>query len=446
MGVEERLSIQGKPLQEVIPLLTEISDQLVRQVQDEILTPWTREMYIDERRGRVTESRIQLLEKASDTLELEPIMNRDAIVDVFIKSEFLLKPGVPRIIMPTSDRYLVELGRYIGPVEKLLNTLEMFYEHTTKGLTYLGMGRVFKNLVDKCAEPVAYSIDFSKFDAHVSKELMEIEHSVYKRLLPDPYFNRLLAMQYTMKGKTTFGKFIRTAGRASGCPNTTLGNTLINIFVHEAIKRSRQVTSANYICIGDDALVITEVNDREWPEDAYKDYGLKVKLIKTTIAMAEYCSGNFMPIGDNNFTFVRTFNRMLRKLPKTILNLSKDEAAKMWHDKLHADLSLMPKVPLLSMLLYVNHANTKCSKLELTNLSWIRRVIVDVTTLPEQIVIDPVSREWFYEVYGLSPYEQIAAESEIARTGWTSWLTEISADETTAEELTIFTGAEPGVC
>lgn len=410
--------------------------ELVSQVWDPILEPWTVQRYIDERRGRVTESRIHLLEKAADTLGVLPITIQDATVDVFIKKELLLKPGVPRIIMPTSDRYLIELGRYIGPVENLISKLQFFTEHTTKGMTYLGMGESFKRMVNACVEPIAYSIDFSKFDAHISRELMEIEHTVYKKLINDPYFESLLNMQFKMVGKTTFAKFVRIAGRASGCPNTTLGNTLVNIFVHESIKRRYNIQSANYLCIGDDALVIAEMLDKDWPVDAYRDYGLQVKLDKVPITHAEYCSGNFMPIEGGNYTFVRTFNRMLRKLPKTVVQCNKQQAIKLWHDKLHADLCLMPKVPILSELLRHHHNKLECSKLLLTNLSWTRRLNLDVHDLPREISVDMCSRLWFEEVYGLSPAQQLAVERCIRQTGWAEWLTEISADMTTAEDLT----------
>lgn len=410
--------------------LTGIAQEMVETLTA-VMEPWTIQRYLDERRGRVSEARVRMLESAGESLLDFPITELDAKISVFVKKEMLLKPSIPRVIMPTSDRYLVELGRYISALEEGISQSKWFAGRTTKGMTYAEMGAIFNKLVKELADPVCYCIDFSKYDAHVSVELMKIEHDIYLKMLPDDHLRYLLSLQLNMRGRSAFALFSRTGGRASGCPNTTIGNTIINILVHEDLSRQYTNKSVRYLCMGDDAIVLAERFVSIWPSNAYEAYGLKGKMEQKEIELAEYCSGHFMKT-ESGYTFVRELNRMLRKLPKTVKQLGTDEYPKMAHAKLHADLCLMPSYPIVSVLLKHWHDKHKCKdNLNMEYLSWTRRHVNYAAKVPE-VSIDPVSRNWFYVVYGLSPKEQTNIESVIMTKGWHTWLTEMTEDKTTA--------------
>lgn len=426
-GLSRRLSQTGKitdPM--VLDDLYLICEKLFESLRIDPVEPWTIEEYLDERKGRVTAGRMNQLIKAADTLRDSLIVEHDARIEVFIKKELLLKPGIPRIIMPTSDRYLIELARFIGPIEKRLCESKWFTKRTSKGMTYLELGYAFNSLVTKFVDPVCYCVDFSKYDAHVGAELLQLEHYIYNRILPSTYMAYLLSFQTVMKGRVKFGNFKRTAGRASGCPNTTLGNTLLSILVHESLKRRYNAHSAMFLCIGDDSLIIAERMGQFWPDSAYEEYGLKAKIIPTEIAGAQYCSGLFMPT-DDGFCFVREANRMLRKLPRTVDHKSEEQFKKLMHDKLHADLILMPKYPIISVLLFYWHSKYECGSIDLSNLSWTRRNL-QYGSVPEQVKIDHTSRLWFEKVYDISPVEQQVIEKSILETGWHPTLTQLTRD------------------
>merc|ERR1712007_220615 len=130
--------------------------------------------------------------------------------------------------------------------------------------------------------------------------------------------------------------------------------------------------------------------------------------------------------------FVRSVNKMLRKLPCTIQDVKGKSADKLMHDKLHADLVLMPRYPIVTELLRYWHGKYSCTKINFHNVGYMRRNIIH----DEQIVcmkIDDVSREWFHRAYGIPPCLQVDIENHIRRTGWHEVLTTLCVDETTIE-------------
>jgi hypothetical protein len=134
-----------------------------------------------------------------------------------------------------------------------------------KGYNAVGTASCLRDMWLEFTNPVALSLDASRFDQHVSREALEWEHSVYNRVYHNTELAGLLKWQLHNTGyvRTADGGVFRYSVegcRMSGDMNTALGNCLIMCaLVHEwARTRGVRVRLANN---GDDCSVIMESSD-----------------------------------------------------------------------------------------------------------------------------------------------------------------------------------------
>jgi len=190
--------------------------------------------------ARYTGSKRRAYEQALRSLGDVELHGGDARVEVFVKAEktpFGLKKGVdPRIICARSKRYNIKLLQYLVPVERLL--------YHVRGETWWGVPRtrIFAkglNLKERAEllerkfrhfeRPLVVELDCSRFDGHVDREMLRLEHRFYLSLFSgDRDLARLLEMQLRTKGKSMNGVMFAMDGkRATGDPNTGCGNSLL---------------------------------------------------------------------------------------------------------------------------------------------------------------------------------------------------------------------------
>lgn len=373
------------------------------------------------------EARKEMLRKAKASLESRPIRVSDSYVQMFVKVEKLLKPAMPRAIQPTSDRYLVTLGPFISSIEKVLTKRHDFL---TKGLDYSRLGELYSSKLSRFACPVVLEVDFSKFDAHVDTRLLALEHAVYRRYCTSPVLAQLLSWQLETKGSSRYGwEYKRSGGRCSGHPNTSIGNALLHSSMHLAIARMTEIT-VELMVDGDDGMVIMEVGDaNRWPMQWYEMFGFTIEWKWATPAEASYCSGHFMDINTpegQSKIFVRSLGKAIAKIPWAIGLLTERQKEERAHDVLHADLALMPAVPVLSTLLDYWHRLYKCTIVKKHALRWgLRQMEIEVPHSAASREPDSVSRDWFQKVYGLAPCEQVLVESVVRHHGWHDWLNNV---------------------
>lgn len=379
------------------------------------------------RKGYTEGRRAELL-KVCDQLDVCHELLDDHVIKLFIKKEVLLKPSAPRAIQPTSDRYLIKLGRYLAPIDKRIvfdNQLLI-----TKGHDYVTLGRVFGGHLEHFADPVVVEVDFVKFDAHVPRELLEIEFKAYLAFNGSEEFSALLSKQLETKGRAPMIRYHKIGGRNSGCPNTSIGNCMANAAMQLTIAESLGAF-VRVMVDGDDSLVLIErAQSKLWAPELYTKYGFEAKLKICEIWEASYCSGNFMPT-NAGYVFVRALPRALRKLPWSLNVDSKTAADHRAHDKLHADLHLMPAVPVFSVLLDHWHSKYKCRAPESAMLSYRTRSIESDFETASLGEIQDVSRNWFSRVYGKTKTEQLMIEQSIRKTGWHEWLTYVASEDYT---------------
>lgn len=235
-----------------------------------ILPPLTDRQFLDRYEG----GKRRVYELAMESLYVRPVEASDAKMSSFVKFEKGLKEGAcPRLINPRSPRYNCEIGKLIAHCEKpLFKAIDEVFGGPTvfKGMDALQQGQAFKDAWDLFDDPVAVGLDASRFDQHVSRELLEWEHSVWPRMVPQPYRAKLawlLRLQKRNLGSAAFAdgrvKFKINGCRMSGDMNTSSGNCLIMCamvysYIHSLTPKITRSRLANN---GDDCVVILERKD-----------------------------------------------------------------------------------------------------------------------------------------------------------------------------------------
>jgi len=247
---------------------------------------------------------------------------KDASITMFIKDERLspLKHNPdPRAIQFRDSRYCVELARYLKPIEHNLYNLvgaEGTCLPTTrmvgKGLNQVQRAKLLRRKLSMFRRPVTFSLDMSRFDQHCSKELLEVEHSVYKHCLRDKHFSWLLALQLFNRCFTKNGFVYATRGkRMSGDMNTALGNCIIMICMVIAMMTDLPGVKWDILDDGDDCLLIVEMEDEERVRaaclPAFLEFGHECKIEHVAYSLPEvsWCQSSPIEYATGKWKFVR---------------------------------------------------------------------------------------------------------------------------------------------
>jgi hypothetical protein len=247
--------------------------------------------------------------------------SRHARISSFVKAE-KFNPGDkknpdPRMIQARTAEYGLEIATYLKPIEHFLYKLRgpMGLRCIAKGLNQSDRAKLLQRKLANFRQPVVFSLDASRWDKHVSREVLEIEHSVYLHCLNDPVFARLLSWQLYNKCRAAKGtKYEVDGGRMSGDMNTALGNCLLMvIMVHAAMA---WCTKWDLLDDGDDCLVICEFSDFEFAREElpkiFLQFGqeLKIENVAADIRDVVFCQSKvvMMPEGP---CFTRNWRRCL---------------------------------------------------------------------------------------------------------------------------------------
>lgn len=283
------------------------------------MEPLTRQQFVDTYVGK----KKRVYQRAKEQLEGEEVsLRKFARIKCFIKSEAIKED--PRLISTRDPRFHMEFGRHIKVIEKgvfddinhLFATKRKFVEKlptVLKGLNQQERGRVIKAKWDRFTNPVFVGLDVSRFDAHVSRELLEVEAEVYKNRTTgnDSPFSFIQLMKATMENHGKYsGKdgsiAYRIAGtRASGDMNTSLGNcTVMSALLYSYLLSKSLLGDVEVIDDGDDAGIIMERETYEKLRDIgswYKTMGftLKVEDPVGSIEEVEFCRCHpiYTPVG-----------------------------------------------------------------------------------------------------------------------------------------------------
>lgn len=275
----------------------------------------TLETFPSERRPRY--------QQAWESLVLNPLVPADARISAFVKAE-KFDPNAkenpdPRMIQARDPRYNLVLARYLRPIEKIIYGLKDSSETrmVAKGLNQGERASLLKEKFQMFEDPVCFSIDASRWDKHVSKPILEIEHSFYLGLHGGhPELDRLLKWQINNKVRTQGGmKYECVGGRMSGDMNTALGNCLLMVLMVRAALRHLKIR-AGIMDDGDDCLVICDQKDFEKLKQQliaiFLEFGQELKIENVThdIRKVIFCQSQMVFDGEKDL-MVRDWRKVL---------------------------------------------------------------------------------------------------------------------------------------
>lgn len=328
------------------------------------VSPWTREDVLHHYKG----AKRRRYSDAADRYESEGVTSRDARVDLFVKSEAtpITKTfKAPRAIQPRSYVYGYALARYMKPIEEVVYLLRGFGQRgvrnsrvIAKGLSQCRRAKLLQKKSDCFDNPVWLTLDASRFDLHVSKDQLKIEHSVYLSMLNDPELRRLLAWQLVNKGRVrSIGlKYESSGGRMSGDMNTAVGNCILMLLMVAEMMSRINCPKFDVLDDGDDIVVIVE---KGWEEsikehafEIFLDFGHEVKIenIAYKFEDLEWCQCHPVEIEFQRFKLVRNPAKILTKgIAGTKYFTNPDEATrrKLINSVGHCELVLNLGVPVL---------------------------------------------------------------------------------------------------
>jgi hypothetical protein len=371
--------------------------------------------------------------QATDRVLATGLTPKSAKVKLFVKFEKLSPAKVnpdPRAIQFRDAKYCVALARYLKPCEHPLYQMKgdgRYFPATRfigKGLSQASRAQLLVEKMAAFSAPVVVSLDASRFDQHVSKELLEIEHSVYLRMCPDPEFARLLSWQLHNKGVSTKGIRYHTRGkRMSGDMNTALGNCVLMTLMVSAFMAGRKY---DMLDDGDDCLLIIEEEEYEWvcqnAGRVFLDFGMEIKVenVSRTIEGVEWCQSSPIQYEPGKYKFVRNPWKVLSTAMGGVKYIDSSTARRKLLNTIGmAEMVLNLGVPVLQSFaeaMMRNAATTKHIELQECDPMYYRvarelqamnlRQLVRLSPQP----ISDTARESFTRAFGITADEQMELE------------------------------------
>lgn len=363
-------------------------------------------------------------QRAYESLLVRGIRPSDAYVSTFVKAEkvnFSAKGDpAPRVIQPRSPRYNLEVGRYLKCFEKeICNGFRRLfgYEVVLKGRNADGTAAALRKNWEEFNDPVAVGLDASRFDQHVSKEALELEHSVYNLVFRSKELARLLGWQLRNKGFGRVGetlvKYEVEGCRMSGDINTGMGNCLLmsllvlNYF-EEAGIHARLANN------GDDCQVFCERSDLhklDGIEEYFTDMGFKLvrEPVVDVFELVSFCQAQPVWVG-SAYRMVRDPWTAMSKDCVSLLPWDDLKQFNIWRDAIGTcGANLTRGVPVWeSFYRAINNGTGQELKGGAVYDSGFGRMSRGVVSAE----VNDASRVSFYRAFGITPGLQLAMEAE----------------------------------
>jgi len=249
---------------------------------------------------------------------------------------------VPRLIQCRCPRYVVSCARFLKLLEKpIYKAIEKIWGEVTvsKGLNADETGQLSYDKFMRYTDCVIVGLDASKFDKHVSVEMLQWEHSVYLEIFKhDGELSKLLSWQLYNRGKgvTPDGTVRYTVDgcRMSGDINTSLGNCLIMCAMVYAYCREIGV-KASLLNNGDDCSVFMERRDyrrfSEGLEAWFAGMGFPMVVEEPVSVLEKLSFCQTQPVLVNGkYRMVRHPQVAAAKDCRTVVDISTEKACRKW--------------------------------------------------------------------------------------------------------------------
>jgi hypothetical protein len=374
---------------------------------------------------------------ATDDVMSFGVSKSDSTIKMFVKSERIQPDGAkpnpdPRAIQFRNARYCVELARFLKPIEEHLYALSGVgvgvppSRAIAKGLNQVERAKLLAEKMSCFDDPVVVSLDASRFDQHVDRELLKVEHSVYLQCCFDAFFALLLSWQLDNKCFSSRGIKYKVSGkRMSGDMNTALGNCLLMIIMLVAFMS--WCRKWDVLDDGDDVLVIIERRDLPHLLKTVKieflkfGHEMKVENVASRMENVVFCQSQSIEFRTGDYKFVRNPWKVLSCAMTGVKYFNQVGArAKLLYSIGLCELILGLGVPVLQEYALAILRNCGVSKgLELpfdgSLMSRVRREMrgLGLRTL-ERVDPQPISmcaRVSFEVAFGMTVQEQIRVEA-----------------------------------
>lgn len=355
-----------------------------------------------------------------------PISRRDGRISAFVKAERRRADSDkdPRIIQHRSVKFTLRMLTYVKAVEERLYHLKGDLPRQVKGLytfpKHLNQDEKACLISRKYASIPncrVYSGDFSRFDQHVSRELVDLEHGFYLSLFGNkgdlPW---LCQQQKRNKGKSMGGiKYWCDGRRMSGDANTSLGN---NVLVWAMVTSYAMSIGGRWDVMidGDDFLVFYE-GDRRLPSTGmFEDFGHVVegevysKLTDVVYNQSKVC------VGARGLTLVRDPKKVVDTFSVNYKHFNEPIGReRVLKTSAQGMLALYSGIPVLQTYAQKVVAKFSSRKLLITSLDEeVLRAVRNVDARWYEAVggvITDEARNAFHLAFGISPTEQLDVEA-----------------------------------
>lgn len=413
---------------------------LTRKLNSTTLVPLTGPQFVSHYKGRKRAT----YEKAWQSLLAMDAHAEDAKTTSFIKYEkYVVKEedGLssspenwqftsPRMIQARQPRHLLSAGRYIIPLEGVVyRSINKMFNDTVvmKGLNPLQRGKWISEKWKRFRDPIFIGLDASRFDQHVSAEMLDWEHSIYLSGYEGAEraeLATLLSRQINNKGtfflRDGMVSYSRRGGRMSGDMNTSLGNVLIMSSMMYVYLKSRGFDNENsaFVDDGDDCGVFIERKDQakflanlgEW----FLDLGFEMTVDEPVDVLEQVVFCQSQPIfTDDGYVMVR----QLKCLSKDVMTvrpcyLQTRITYDTYRDAISkGGLAMYGNIPVLhKFYACLGRGVGKIRSLDMDNddVPWTFRN----STYRSGNVVSAETRASFFRAFGVVPDHQIALEEQ----------------------------------
>lgn len=379
--------------------------------------------------SRANSTKRRLLLQAQETLKYEPLKPSDGDIKMFLKDDkyqatnsvagFLghgeygveEEFSAPRCIQYRNKRYCLRLATYLHPIEEHCYQYKDHFDTFVfaKGRNLKQRGEDLWAKWNSFSRPIALLLDHSKFDAHCSTELLNVESKFYRLCNDADELKWLLSQQLVNKGRTKNNtRYTTKATRMSGDQNTGLGNSVINYAMLSAFVDHYKLNASIYVD-GDDSVIVMEDEQRETQLSFFEQFGMKTKGgSTTTFSQVEFCQSKPVML-ESGYVMIRNPYRMITRTPWTVKTLPKRRVNEYLASIGRCEMALGMGAPIGQ---YIGHKLSLLSKRHVvTHLEYVAK---QQNYRPSRAYLKPPNRDArqsYFEAWGITIEQQLAIEA-----------------------------------
>lgn len=391
-----------------------------------------------------TGRKLALYTRAAWNVDNNAFNPRWSRIKAFVKHEKLpLVPGkklVPRLIQPRRPEYNVVVGRYLRKAEHqyyraICSAFQTHLPVVLKGFNALQTGSIinakWRRMEMVCAgtdHVVAFGLDASRFDQHITRPLLRWEHSVYNDTFHSVELRQCLQSQLETVGIVVTDEGVikyrcRTGTRCSGDMNTALGNCLLMCgMVHSYCHaHSIPLSKLEVIDNGDDCSIITTTgylplfaDMKRWFKDNFE---IVLKITDPVYRLEHLTFCQTRPVRFvGGVKMVREFPASLSKDATIAHKCPTPEYLRSYlHTVGECGLAVAAGMPVLQeyykAMIRASPVGVSSDVLEGTGFKFM-----SIGLASAELPITSEARVSFYEAFGITPYEQEGLEAQYRST------------------------------